>query len=188
MFDLGFTEMLLVLVVGLLVIGPEQLPGTIRTATVWLRKIKRSFNDIKASLEEEIGADDIRAQLRKESILDDFKENAEQFEALGSDIQQANIDLLDSFAFSEEEASQGTAQGVEQGIGGLHHQGVTCTVQNPDIGLGEGGHQVPGAPHGGEAILPAENCQDGTLHCGGAFQSRLEIVTGGHVRVEYPRS
>ena len=46
MFDIGFAELVLVGVVGLLVIGPERLPGTIRTASLWLNRFRRSFNDI----------------------------------------------------------------------------------------------------------------------------------------------
>ena len=102
MFDIGFTEFLLVAVVGLLVVGPKQLPGAIRGALIWVRMAKKGFDTIKASLEEEIGVDEIRSQLRKDSIITSFEEQADQLEALDNEIQQANIDLMDSLSFSEE--------------------------------------------------------------------------------------
>ena len=70
MFDIGFAELLLVGIVALLVLGPERLPGAVRTAGLWIGRIKRSFSAIKAEFEREIGADEIRRQLHNEQILD----------------------------------------------------------------------------------------------------------------------
>ncbi|ARS47368.1 MULTISPECIES: Sec-independent protein translocase protein TatB [Pseudomonadaceae] len=70
MFDIGFTELLLVGLVALVVLGPERLPGAVRTAGLWIGRIKRSFNSIKAEVEREIGADEIRRQLHNERILE----------------------------------------------------------------------------------------------------------------------
>ena len=70
MFDIGFTELLLVGIVALVVLGPERLPGAVRTASLWIGRIKRSFSAIKAEVEREIGADEIRRQLHNEQILE----------------------------------------------------------------------------------------------------------------------
>jgi sec-independent protein translocase protein TatB len=70
MFDIGFTELLLIGVVALVVLGPERLPGAVRTAGLWIGRIKRSFSAIKAEVEREIGADEIRRQLHNEQILE----------------------------------------------------------------------------------------------------------------------
>ncbi|MDX1370266.1 Sec-independent protein translocase protein TatB [Pseudomonas sp.] len=70
MFDIGFAELLLVGIVALLVLGPERLPGAVRTAGLWIGRLKRSFSTIKAEVEREIGADEIRRQLHNEQILD----------------------------------------------------------------------------------------------------------------------
>lgn len=70
MFDIGFTELLLVGLVALVVLGPERLPGAVRTTSLWIGRIKRSFNSIKAEVEREIGADEIRRQLHNERILE----------------------------------------------------------------------------------------------------------------------
>ncbi|KTC22950.1 preprotein translocase [Pseudomonas marginalis ICMP 9505] len=69
MFGISFSELLLVGLVALLVLGPERLPGAARTAGLWIGRLKRSFNAIKDEVEREIGADDIRRQLHNEHIL-----------------------------------------------------------------------------------------------------------------------
>ncbi|NIF27612.1 Sec-independent protein translocase subunit TatB [Pantoea sp. Tr-811] len=63
MFGINFSELLLVALVALLVLGPERLPGAARTAGLWIGRLKRSFNAIKAEVEREVGADDIRRTL-----------------------------------------------------------------------------------------------------------------------------
>ena len=65
MFDIGFAELIIIGVVSLLVIGPERLPGTIRTASLWLNRIKRGFNDIKQEVQQELHNDSVMQELRQ---------------------------------------------------------------------------------------------------------------------------
>lgn len=69
MFGISFSELMLVGLVALLVLGPERLPGAARTAGLWVGRLKRSFNAIKQEVEREIGADEIRRQLHNEHIM-----------------------------------------------------------------------------------------------------------------------
>ena len=69
MFDIGFMEMLVVAVIALLVLGPERLPGAIRTVSLTVGRIKRGFSEVRNQVEREIGADEIRQQLHNERIL-----------------------------------------------------------------------------------------------------------------------
>ena len=85
MFDIGFPELILVSIVALLVIGPEKLPQTIRTLSLWLGRLKRSLASIKADIEAEIGADEIRQQIHNESILKELKESKEQLDGIVSE-------------------------------------------------------------------------------------------------------
>lgn len=70
MFEIGFGELLLVGLVALLVLGPERLPVAARMAGLWLGRLRRSFSSLRAEVEREIGADEIRRQLHNEQILD----------------------------------------------------------------------------------------------------------------------
>jgi len=73
MFSIGFLEIMVVGIVALVVLGPEKLPGTIRTVSLWVGRLRRSFNSIKSEIEKEIGADEIRRQLRNEEIMEKFR-------------------------------------------------------------------------------------------------------------------
>ncbi len=64
MFDIGFAELIIIAIVGLLVIGPERLPGAIRTGSAWLGRIKRGFNDIKREVEQELHNDAVMQELK----------------------------------------------------------------------------------------------------------------------------
>jgi len=78
MFDIGFLEILLISVVALLILGPDKLPGAIRTMGLWIGRLRRNFDNLKRDIEKEIGADEIRRQLRNEAILEKFNESKKQ--------------------------------------------------------------------------------------------------------------
>ncbi|HKM36688.1 MAG TPA: Sec-independent protein translocase protein TatB [Thiopseudomonas sp.] len=70
MFDIGFSELILIGIVALLVLGPDRLPGAARVAGMWVGRLKRGFNSVKEDVERELGADDIRRELHNEGILE----------------------------------------------------------------------------------------------------------------------
>lgn len=70
---MGGIELLLIAVVGLLVIGPERLPETLRTLGLWLGRMRRSFNAVKTEVEKEIGMDEVRRQLHNEAVMEEMK-------------------------------------------------------------------------------------------------------------------
>lgn len=87
MFDIGFAELLVCLVVALVVIGPEQLPGAVRTAGLWIGRLKRSLRDTRNEIERQIGADDIRRQLHNEEVLQNIEDARAKFEQTLLDVQ-----------------------------------------------------------------------------------------------------
>ncbi len=85
MFDIGFTEMILIAVVGLIVIGPKRLPETVRFLGYWLGKIKRSVQGARQDMEREFGLDEIRRELYNEELLGRMEDERKQIEKrLGS--------------------------------------------------------------------------------------------------------
>ncbi|ERI50773.1 hypothetical protein N878_07870 [Pseudomonas sp. EGD-AK9] len=103
MFDIGFTELILIGVVALLVLGPERLPSAVRTAGLWIGQARRSFANIRSEVEREIGADEIRRQLHNNPILDLEREMKQSImpssptgnEPLQSATPQPNVGDLD---------------------------------------------------------------------------------------------
>lgn len=86
MFDIGFPELLMISVVALLVIGPEKLPETIRTISLWIGRLQRSFANIRQEIENEIGADEIRAQLHNEGIMKELEEAQQTIRDVKDDV------------------------------------------------------------------------------------------------------
>lgn len=95
MFDIGFMELVLVGIVALIVVGPERLPGAIRTTTLWIGRAKRSFQQVKTEIEREINADEIRRQLHNESILAGIEKARKQASTLVENARH-DIDAFDS--------------------------------------------------------------------------------------------
>ena len=93
MFDIGFSELLLIGIVGLLVLGPERLPGAVRTATLWIGRLRRQFHQIKSEVEREIGADEIRAQLRNEAIMDELRQSRDALDSSTREISSGVASL-----------------------------------------------------------------------------------------------
>lgn len=67
MFDVGFFELLLLGVVALLVIGPERLPKVARTAGLWIGKGRRMLQSVKADIEQELRAEELKRILKEQA-------------------------------------------------------------------------------------------------------------------------
>ncbi|MGV6807241.1 MAG: Sec-independent protein translocase protein TatB [bacterium] len=66
---MSFGELLLVALIGLIVIGPNRLPETIRTVGLWVGRLKRAFGRIRGEMEREFGMDEVRRQLHNEDVM-----------------------------------------------------------------------------------------------------------------------
>ncbi|MDO8272960.1 MAG: Sec-independent protein translocase protein TatB [Gammaproteobacteria bacterium] len=85
----------MIAIVALIVVGPERLPGAIRTASLWIGRAKRSFNQVKTEIEKEINADEIRRQLHNESILADLANAKKKADSLVSETRK-NLDGINA--------------------------------------------------------------------------------------------
>ncbi len=71
MFDIGFAELLIIAVVGLVVLGPEKLPVAARTVGLWVSKAKRTLGSIQSEISEELRLDEMKRQIvMKQEELD----------------------------------------------------------------------------------------------------------------------
>ncbi|GKW50773.1 Sec-independent protein translocase protein TatB [Halomonas sp. NCCP-2165] len=66
MFDIGFLELLLIGVVGLLVLGPERLPKAARTLGLWIGKIKRTVSGMQREISAQLEAEELRQKLNEQ--------------------------------------------------------------------------------------------------------------------------
>ena len=72
MLDIGFAELLVVAAIALFVVGPERLPSTIRSLSLWLGRLKRSFEEIKSDVSRELHNEEVMRALAegKDQIKD----------------------------------------------------------------------------------------------------------------------
>jgi sec-independent protein translocase protein TatB len=92
MFDIGFTELLLLAVITLLVLGPERLPSAVRFAGLWLGRIRRSFAQLKSELEREMDSAELKQDQHNRSIMQQLDETQQD---VGENLDQVRGSLKD---------------------------------------------------------------------------------------------
>ncbi|AIJ08358.1 MULTISPECIES: Sec-independent protein translocase protein TatB [Edwardsiella] len=65
MFDIGFSELLLVMVIGLVVLGPERLPVAVRTVAGWIRALRSLATSVQNELSQELKLQELQDSLKK---------------------------------------------------------------------------------------------------------------------------
>ncbi len=80
MFGIGFQELILILVVALIVLGPSKLPEVARTIGKVYREIKNSIDDVKTSVMTDIYVSDIKKEVEDKKYVEPIKNKDEDFE------------------------------------------------------------------------------------------------------------
>jgi Tat protein translocase TatB subunit len=65
MFGIGMPELLIILAVALIVIGPKKLPDLAKSLGRAMGEFKRATNDLKQSIEQETGLDEVRQSMKE---------------------------------------------------------------------------------------------------------------------------
>ena len=82
MFDIAFSELVVIGIIALVVLGPKRLPEVARTAGQWAGRLRRFVEDVKRDMDAELRKDEL-AELRK--VKDQLVETRQVFEdAAGS--------------------------------------------------------------------------------------------------------
>jgi sec-independent protein translocase protein TatB len=105
MFDIGFTELLVIGVVALLVVGPERLPKVARTAGHLFGRFQRYVSTVKADIGREMELDELRkaGQSFKQSVED-------AAHGVETGVQEAEYSMRDEVVNPIEEAAKSVAQ------------------------------------------------------------------------------
>src|SRR5262245_60241410 len=101
MFDIGFSELLVIGVVALIVIGPEKLPRVARTLGHLAARLQRYVSDVKADINREIELDELR------KMRDSMQKAASEINSsVTSEIQKAGDAVQTSAAEVEKSAAE----------------------------------------------------------------------------------
>jgi sec-independent protein translocase protein TatB len=131
--DLSLPEVAVIAIVALLVLGPERLPGAARTAGALLRRAQRSWSGLRADIERELAADELKRQLRE-------TREAAGFDTLRRDLEQAQADI--GHGLEQARSDVGCGLDVRASAGG--HGGATAA--GADVGISAAVRTLPGAP------------------------------------------
>ena len=112
MFDIGFFELLLIGIVGLLVLGPERLPKAARTAGLWVGRIKRSVSTMQREITSQLEAEELRQKL------------AEQQKKLDEGVNQARRGVEKHF---ESDSKGSSSPSTPTPSSGNNHQSAGAT-------------------------------------------------------------
>jgi len=78
MFDIGFSEIVLIMVIALIVVGPERLPRLARSTGLWLGKIRGFVSSVKAEIDHELAAEELRKTLSRQAEMPELEEIIEE--------------------------------------------------------------------------------------------------------------
>ena len=106
MFDIGFSEIALVGVVALIVLGPERLPRVARTAGALVRRARNSWQNVRDEIERELAAEDLKKSVQ------DLKREVD----VGADLRAAASDARGA-ASEVETAARDAAASARSGTG-----------------------------------------------------------------------
>ncbi len=127
MFDIAFSELLVIGLVALIVIGPERLPKLARTAGQWLGKLNRYVAQVKQDIDRDLKLEELRR------LQQEMKETAQRYEILAEETRRE----------IEEEADQvkrvvAAMSTTDQGLTQKAYEALTAEAQTPP--------QVPDSP------------------------------------------
>lgn len=120
MFDIGFWELLVIAVVALLVVGPEELPTLARTAGRWVGKARRFMTDMKDELETEVDrANELKQRITEETKIAEahraLNETTNTVSMLKKDAREVVTDeLLKPISKEERDRVAGESQPLPQ--------------------------------------------------------------------------
>ena len=111
MFDIGFWELLLIAIIGLVVLGPERLPVAIRTVRGWMNSIRSFSEGVKNELSEELRIQELHANLKK-AEQSDMKDLSPEVAASVKSLQDAAEMVNNPYQTAEKKDS--SAEETEQ--------------------------------------------------------------------------
>lgn len=89
MLDIGFSELLLVMAIGLVVLGPERLPIAVKTVAGWIRALRSLAANVQHELSQELKLQELQETLKK-------AEEKAQLQSLSPELKQSMEELRES--------------------------------------------------------------------------------------------
>ncbi|QWK94515.1 Sec-independent protein translocase protein TatB [Plesiomonas shigelloides] len=104
MFDIGFWELVLIAVIGLVVLGPERLPVAVRTVARWVRTFRAMAASVQNELNQELKLQEMQENLKKAEQMN-LKDLAPEVDASLRELKEAAASVQRPYANSPTAAS-----------------------------------------------------------------------------------
>lgn len=78
MFQIGFLEILIIFILGLIIIGPERLPEVIKTFFKLYKRIEKKFINFKKDIEDDIGSNELKKDVFNELRMEELESSKEE--------------------------------------------------------------------------------------------------------------
>ncbi|QLB20661.1 twin arginine-targeting protein translocase TatB [Vespertiliibacter pulmonis] len=113
MFDIGFSELVLIFIVGLVVLGPKRLPIAIRTVMGWVRTIRGLAANVQNELAQELKLQELQESIKKAETLN-LNRLSPELEKTVADLKQAAEKLKNGLDSTKNEITQLANQPAEE--------------------------------------------------------------------------
>jgi sec-independent protein translocase protein TatB len=146
MFDISWTEFLLIGVVALVVIGPKELPGVMRTMGQWTRKVRGMAAEFQSQFQEAMREAEM-ADLKKQ--VDDMARDVKDIDPLKGvrdDIESVGKDVERSLGSAPEQAAAEPAAGEPVALIETQAEAMPAPAEAAPAGEAEGAADAPAPP------------------------------------------
>ena len=127
MFDIGFSELLLVFVIGLIVLGPQRLPVAVKTVAGWVRALRSLATTVQNELAQELKLQEFQDSLKKvdKASLDNL---TPELKASMDELREAAESMKRSYSVNDPEKASDEANTIRNPLvkdNEAQHEGVT---------------------------------------------------------------
>lgn len=127
MFDIGFGELLLVFVIGLIVLGPQRLPVAVKTVAGWVRALRSLATTVQNELSQELKLQEFQESLKKveKASMDSL---TPELKASMDELREAADSMKRSYSANDPEKASDEAHTIHNPVvkgNEAEHEGVT---------------------------------------------------------------
>ncbi|PHM73347.1 Sec-independent protein translocase protein TatB [Xenorhabdus kozodoii] len=106
MFDIGFSELLLVMIIGLVVLGPERLPVAVKTVAGWIRVLRSLAANVQNELAQELKLQELQDSLKKMEEKADLQSLSPELKASMEELKDAAESLKNTYQLKPDEMGE----------------------------------------------------------------------------------
>ena len=146
MFDIGFWELMIIGIMGLVILGPERLPVAIRTIRGWIGGARKFSDAVKTELTEELRINELHANLKKAEqadmknlspeVAESLKSLQEATDMVTEPFKKVNTEPLDSMISSSLAGSSKTSVQQEPAVDSekneVQHESEAAQIESPE--------------------------------------------------------